>query len=297
MSHSPSAVPSLETPTLYPIQPLTVPREPITNDSLLSASSVASSHDTFMTALTSNQSSISATTSRLNSSPPHSLHKSISVDSFIKNRRSPDLSEPGPSSSGHSCEYSRESFHPGASNSSDLEDWNYRPRYSVTNGQHPPSASRSIASRIFGRSRGHSLSSPSTSDYDEPYLDDSDHERAADMAHLPLLLSHRSPSLSSATVNGFAKGKAKARSGDVLLLPPRAPTLSNVSSASSLNSVANSAVFGENVPPVPPIPHHHPRRPNAPGPLVMPRRPRSSSFSGKNSANSWGVSAQLLSVF
>ncbi|KAF8509830.1 hypothetical protein JB92DRAFT_3119551 [Gautieria morchelliformis] len=295
VSHSPPAVTSLETLSLTPIQPLTVLQEPTTTDSLLTASSIAS-HDTFMTALTSDQSSTSPTTSRLNAASPHSLRKSISVDSFIKNRRSPDLSEPGPSSSGHSCEYSRESFHPGASNSSDLEDWNYRPRYTVTNGQHPPSATKSFASRIFGRSRGHSLSSPSTSDYDDPYLDDSDHERTADMAHLPLLPSHRSRSLSSTAVNGVGKGKAKARPGDVLLLPPRTPTLSNVSSASSLNSVANSAAFGENVPPVPPIPHHHSRRPNAPGPLVMPRRPRSSSLSAKNSTSSWGLPDAVFSI-
>ena len=271
-------------------KPLAVPGQ-LTNESIMTSSSITS-HDSFMTAFTSDQSPSSPTTSRLNATSPHSLRKSISVDSFIKNRRSPDLSEPGPSSGGHPRDYSRESFLPSVANNIDLEDWQVRPRYTATHGQHPPSsAGRSLATLILGRARGHSLSSHSTSDYDDPFLDDSDHERAADMAHLPLLPSHRIHPGSSTAVNGFGKGKAKARPGDVLLLPPRAPTLSNASSASSLNSVANGVPFTDSVPPVPPIPHSHHRRPNVPGPLVMPRRARSGSLTAKNGANHWGVSA------
>ena len=261
-------------------------------ESIMTGSSLAS-HDTFMTALTST--SGSPTISRLQTASPHSLRKSISVDSFIKNRRSSDLSEAGPSSGGHSREYS-ESAQSSAPNSIDLEDWNIRPKHTTMNGQYPPSStSKSLASRLLGRTRGYSLSSNnSISDYDDPYLDDSDQERATDMAQLSFLSSHRSHSASSSTTTAFGKGKAKARPGDVLLLPPRAPVLSNTSSASSINSLANGVAFTESVPPVPPIPHTHHRRHNVPGPLVMPRRTRSGSLNAKKSVNLWAVSTPFL---
>ncbi|KAF8591835.1 ras GEF [Ramaria rubella] len=270
-SRSPAMLPQIQ--TLPPIESLGVPRQH-TDESFLTSSSVAS-HDTFMTALTSTPSPSSPAASRLNVSSPHSLRKSISVDSFIKNRRSPDPSESGPSSSVHSRQYARDPYHSEPVSNSNAQEWGLRTKYTNTDGQFPPhSASKSLASRILGRARGHSLSGPTVPDYDDPYLDDSEHERAADMAHLP---SHRPP-----FANGFGKGKAKARPGDVLLLPPRTPTLSNASSTSSLSSVTNGAAFSESVPPVPPMPQFHHRRPNVPGPLVMPRRVRSGSLGGRN---------------
>lgn len=153
-----------------------------------------------------------------------------------------------------------------------------------------------MPSRVLGRARGHSLSSHSISDYDDPFLDDSDHERVEDIAHLHLLPSQRAHPSSSAAVNGFGKGKAKARPGDVLLLPPRTQPLSTTSSASSLNSVANGVPPSDSVPPVPPIPNFQHRRPNAPGLLVMPRR-RSGSLTAKNGASYWGVSTHDLSIY
>ncbi|KIJ22487.1 hypothetical protein M422DRAFT_277069, partial [Sphaerobolus stellatus SS14] len=132
-----------------------------------------------------------------------------------------------------------------------------------------------LTSRILGRARGHSLSGPSAAEYDDPYLDDSDHERASDLAHLSSL-STRNPHPASGQLNGF-KGKARARPEDALLLPPRAPTLSTASSMSSLNSASLSTPVPTIIPPVPPLPQQT-RRPSPSTLTLSPRRSRSGSL-------------------
>lgn len=290
MSRSQSAVTLPEIQTLAPIEPMSVPRQR-TNESLMTSSSVAS-QDTFMTAFTSTAPANSPTTARLNTTSPHALRKSISADSFIKNRRSPDLSEAG--SSVHSREYARDSFETDSGLDPDLEEWNAGQSHGIRSEDSRPRAGKILASRVLGRARGHSMSSSIVPDYDDPYLDDSEHERTSDMAYLPLLSGHRSHTASSPLVNGFGKGKTKARPGDVLLLPPRTQRVSNASSASNLSMAANSPLFNENVPPVPPIPQLQHRRSHIPGPLIMPHRMRSGSLGANPLRNSLEVSPESL---
>ncbi|KAF8516181.1 ras guanine nucleotide exchange factor domain-containing protein [Hysterangium stoloniferum] len=262
--------------TMSPIQPLQVPGQS-QNESLVTASSVTS-HDTFMTALTSSPASpASPSVSRLTVAPPYSLRKSISVDSFIANRRSPDLSEAVSSSSLQRHDHSRPEY---SHNNSPAEDWSYA-TYDDANGRHPQAATnKSLASRIMGRTRGHSLSGPSAIDLDDPYMDDSEHERNADMAQLAMLTSsQRAVSASSPLGNGFSKGKARARTGDALLLPPR---VSSLSSSSSIQTLNGSSITDAATPPVPPISPNRSRRP-APNPLVLPRM-RSGSLATKGSS-------------
>jgi len=257
-------------------------------DSAITASSFAS-HDSFMTAFTStpSPSPSSPSYSRLTVSTPHSLRKSVSVDSFINARRSPDMSEAGPSSNGQTREYTRDGLPGEQRMTGNTGDISYSSVQPSTNGRYsPPPASKSLTSRILGRTRGHSLSGPSASDYDDPYLDDSEHERTSDIAQLPMLSFSRN--VHSSSLNGF-KGKARSRPDDALLLPPRASSLSTASSVSSLSSFSTTAAPLV-VPPVPPLPQTRSTRRPVPGALIVPHRSRSGSLGTNPTRTSVDVS-------
>ncbi|GJJ09683.1 hypothetical protein Clacol_003907 [Clathrus columnatus] len=259
-------------PEIRTMSPLQVPRP--------SQIDPASFHETFTptkpspsTNLSRLQSTTSPTTSATPSItsvaallPPHSLRKSISVDSFINNRRSPDPLEPGNSSAVQQHEYSRDTLNGGRRR--EVNETFGKESLDTNTRLSQPTVAKSFASRIFGRTRGHSLSGPSVVTYDDPYLDDSEHERVSDLVQLPSLSSQRSQTSLPFLSNGSSKGKNRLRPADGLLLPPRSSVSSTLPSSPSLNaaSLINSTVLPAQAPP---LHTPHSRKP-IPNPLVLP---------------------------
>lgn len=275
------------------MSPLQIPRP-----SQIDSSVTVSSHETFTTAFSSTPSaspvvsrfqSTTSPTSTTNTTadvvvpallPPHSLRKSISVDSFISSRRPLETPEAGPSSAIQQRDHPREVLKGarrrelGDSVDKDVSDANIRAPQ--------PTVAKSFASRLFARTRGHSLSGPPV-EYDDPYLDDSEHEHVSDLVQLSSLASQRPQGPSSLLSNGLLKAKSRSRlNNDGLLLPPRSSLVSTLSVPS--NSMA-SPTMAPSVPPTPsavPVVASNSRKP-VPNPLILPStRPGSSSTTKPN---------------
>lgn len=264
---------SIMLPEIRTMSPLQVPA-PSQPDSVVTASS----HETFTTAFSSAPSPSSPVVSPLQSMtstrdpastvapaallPPHSLRKSISVDSFISSRRHPDSLDAGPSSPVQQRDHSRDTKTVRHGEPNDIPDKN-----TLDPSSRIPTLTKSLTSRLFGRTRGHSLSGPSV-EYDDPYLDDSEHEHVSNLVQLPMLSSQR-PQAPPLLPNGLARGQSRSRlnNHDGLLLPPRSSFSSTLPHPSATSSIT---------PPVPSVPASHTRRP-IPNPLVLPSNRHSSS--------------------